>query len=139
MGVTPPFLSRPARAVERAEAHRSRWKVVRLRRRDRQERQTRDGPDRRERLERENGPAAGGRGAARRSCSAPGCGAAGGAGAPAATASATAATAAARPGCGVTNVSLRQGRESPGEGLTDTDEYQILAGIGYRSVSMEAQ
>src|SRR5438067_10248670 len=39
------------------------------------------------------------------------------------------------PGCGVTNVSLLGGRESAGEGLTDTDGYQILAGIRYRSVS----
>jgi hypothetical protein len=38
----------------------------------------------------------------------------------------------------VTNVSLLRGRESAGEGLTDTDGYRILAGIGYRSVSMEA-
>src|SRR2546429_7990045 len=65
MGVTPPFLSRPARAVERVGTRRPRWKVQRLRRRDGQERQTRDGPDRRERLERDDGPATRGRGAAR--------------------------------------------------------------------------
>jgi hypothetical protein len=40
---------------------------------------------------------------------------------------------------GVTKVSLLGGRESASEGLTDTDGYQILAGIRYRSVSMEAQ
>jgi hypothetical protein len=39
----------------------------------------------------------------------------------------------------VTNVSLPGGRESAGEGLTDTDGYRILTGIGYRSVSLEAQ
>ena len=39
----------------------------------------------------------------------------------------------------VTKVSLLGGRESASEGLTDTDGYQILAGIRYRSVSMEAQ
>jgi hypothetical protein len=38
----------------------------------------------------------------------------------------------------VTNVSLLRGRESAGEGLTDTDGYQILTGIRYRLVSMEA-
>jgi hypothetical protein len=43
------------------------------------------------------------------------------------------------PGRGVTNVSLLPGRESAREGLTDTDGYQILAGIRYCSVSMEAQ
>jgi len=39
----------------------------------------------------------------------------------------------------VTNVSLLRGRESGDEGLTDTDGYRILIGIGYRSVSLEAQ
>jgi hypothetical protein len=38
----------------------------------------------------------------------------------------------------VTNVSAPWGRESAGEGLTDTDRYRILTGIGYHSVSMEA-
>jgi hypothetical protein len=38
----------------------------------------------------------------------------------------------------VTNVSVLRGRERAGEGLTDTDGYQILIGIGYRSVSTEA-
>src|SRR6266704_6879517 len=95
MEVTPPFLSRPARAVERVGTRRPRWKVQRLRRRDGQERQARDGPDRRERLEREDGPAAGGRGAARCRSPAPRCGAAGGAGTPAAPASAAAPTTAA--------------------------------------------
>jgi hypothetical protein len=38
----------------------------------------------------------------------------------------------------VTKVSLLRGRESAGEGLTDTDGYRILIGIGYHSVSMEA-
>jgi hypothetical protein len=38
----------------------------------------------------------------------------------------------------VTNVSLLRGRDSAGKGLTDTDGYRILTGIGYRSVSMEA-
>jgi hypothetical protein len=38
----------------------------------------------------------------------------------------------------VTDVSLLRGRESAGKGLTDTDGYRILTGIGYRSVSMEA-
>ena len=42
------------------------------------------------------------------------------------------------PGRGVTNVSLLGGRERGSEGLTDTDEYRILTGIGYHSVSMEA-
>src|SRR4029453_11034312 len=41
-------------------------------------------------------------------------------------------------GRGVTNVSLLEGRESAVQGLTDTGGYQILAGIGYRSVSTEA-
>jgi hypothetical protein len=39
----------------------------------------------------------------------------------------------------VTNVSLLRGRESADKGLTDTDGYRILTGIGYRSVSLEAQ
>src|SRR5437660_10562852 len=94
MGVTPPFLSRPARAVERVGTRRPRWKVQRLRRRDGQERQARDGPDRRERLERDDGPAAGGRGAARCRSPAPRCGAAGGAGTPAAASAAPTAAAA---------------------------------------------
>ena len=38
----------------------------------------------------------------------------------------------------MTNVSPVRGRESPGEGLTDTDGYRILLGIGYHSVSTEA-
>jgi len=38
----------------------------------------------------------------------------------------------------VTNVSLLRGRESADKGLTDTDGYRILTGIGYRSVSLEA-
>jgi hypothetical protein len=38
----------------------------------------------------------------------------------------------------VTKVSLLRGRKSVGEGLTDTDGYRILIGIGYHSVSTEA-
>ena len=38
----------------------------------------------------------------------------------------------------MTNVSLLRGRERAGKGLTDTDGYQILVGIGYHSVSTEA-
>ena len=38
----------------------------------------------------------------------------------------------------MTNVSLLRGRESADKGLTDTDGYRILTGIGYRSVSLEA-
>ena len=38
----------------------------------------------------------------------------------------------------MTNVSLLRGRESAGKGLTDTDGYRILIGIGYHSVSTEA-
>ena len=38
----------------------------------------------------------------------------------------------------MTYVSLLRGRKSAGKGLTDTDGYRILTGIGYHSVSMEA-
>ena len=38
----------------------------------------------------------------------------------------------------MTNVSLLGGRENAGKGLTDTDGYRILIGIGYHSVSTEA-
>ena len=38
----------------------------------------------------------------------------------------------------MTNVSPLGGRVSAGKGLTDTDGYRILIGIGYHSVSTEA-